>query len=169
MEKCEIQSNKDFLQKHIIDDLNTIVENYPYHAFCIMGITIELFGKLISPTHDLNTKDTSEEDFNYAINNISAFADYKTLPLNLYTSLRCSLAHTMLPGKDIQLLPDGDKLSCRQFGAKQMYERIVKAWGEVIVNAEAIKKLNKKAAATSPKLTGGTESNAFKQVCKGKA
>lgn len=168
MAKTDLTTTQEFIQKHIIEELPDVVERHPYFAFCLMGIVIEVFGKLITPGRSLGDTGTSEADFKYAIDNLEGFKDYRNIPLNLYVSLRCALVHRVIPGPDIELSPDGDEPTKREFGAKQMFERIKVAWAEVLLNAEAHSKLQKKGAVIAEGITGGTGTNLATLACKGK-
>ena len=168
MAKNELSSIKELLQKHLIDEMDEIVTNHPFHAFCLMGIAIEVFGKLIKPGREITDVGTSEEDFKYAIDNLEAFEDYRELPFDLFSSLRCSLVHQMLPGKDIILSPSIDAPKQRKLGTPQMYARVKDAWAEVLESEEAKKKIYKKGGVIKDGDTGGTKSNIAIQIIKGK-
>lgn len=166
MSKTDLTTINEFYQKHLIDELQDIVCNHPFHAFVIMGATIEIFGRLINPERSLSDHDKTHDDFDYAIKEIKAFEDYKATSLDIYSSLRCSLVHQMLPGGTICLTKNVDNPSKGQFGAEQMYDRIKNAWIEIAPKVDAHQKMNKKGAMVTPTTTAATPSHFSKQACK---
>lgn len=99
---------KQFIQATFINDLGRMLEsNNFYLAFMIMSIGIEFLGKCINNNGDWHNR-ASGKTFNSAIKNLTALKAYKHLlkgngSYDLYSSLRCGLAHAAAPKFEITL------------------------------------------------------------------
>jgi hypothetical protein len=100
-------TTKQFIEVTFITQVGEIVPTHPYIAFMTMGIGIEFLGKCMN-IEDFNEERVSRQRFEEALNHIPAFSKY--LPLigkgsafDLYSTLRCGLAHAGAPKFPITL------------------------------------------------------------------
>src|SRR5688500_17373736 len=94
-------TTKEFINVTYILQLGEIVKTYPYISFMVMGICIEFIGKCMN-AGDFREEGVSRKRFEEAINNLEAFKKYRELigkdsPFDLYSCLRCGLAHAAAP------------------------------------------------------------------------
>jgi hypothetical protein len=100
-------TTKEFIEVTFINQVGQLVETIPYIAFMTMGIGIEFLGKCLN-AGDFNEEGVSRKRFEEAINQIPAFSKYRFLvgkqsPFDLYSCLRCGLAHAAAPKFPITL------------------------------------------------------------------
>ncbi len=97
-------SPKDFIQEFLIEEIEEIHQKHQYISFALMAIGIEFLGKCLNEFEDWN-KPQSKTDFNYAINNLEAFKQYRPLIIthNLWNNLRNGFAHSFVPKGKIAL------------------------------------------------------------------
>ena len=96
---------KEFIQATFITELGRMIEGRNFYlSFIIMGIGIEYLGKCLSPNNDWQ-EGKPGPTFNHAVNTLDALEKYRRLlkKYNLYSSLRCGLAHAALPKYQITL------------------------------------------------------------------
>jgi hypothetical protein len=97
---------RDFIKTVFIDEVNAIINNHPYIAFMVMGVGIEFLGKSIDKSlTNWDTAHRSRKDFNDAIKNIPSLQKYEPFidSHDIYSSLRCGLLHSAVPGHSITL------------------------------------------------------------------
>lgn len=89
---------QDFIQNVLIDQIEDIHKNHAYISFSLMAIGIEFLGQ-------------SKIDFEYAINNLDSFKDYRPFLSThfLWTSLRNGFLHSFVP-KNTITLSSGDEM-----------------------------------------------------------
>lgn len=98
---------KNFIETLFVHQVGEIVPTQPYIAFMIMGIGIEFLGKCLNPG-EFDEERVSRIRFEEAISQISALSKYRGLigkdsKFDLYSSLRCGLAHVAAPKYPITL------------------------------------------------------------------
>jgi hypothetical protein len=95
----------EFIQQYFIDELEQIVEKFPYHAFMIISIGIEHLGKCLNQ----NTKNFHDgkpkNDFNRALDNLNTFRKYKNInrKYQFYSNLRSGMLHAGVPKRIVTL------------------------------------------------------------------
>lgn len=114
----------------VLNDMEGIVFQHPYHAFVLLAIMIEVLGKCLSSAL-WQQKGQSHKDFNRAINKYASLKKYDTVP-NMYYSLRCGLAHVLLIKNGIILAPERNDLSQNIIGCKDLYRDLCQAWNDII-------------------------------------
>jgi hypothetical protein len=97
----------EFIEVYFITQVGQVVDSIPYMAFMVMGIGIEFLGKCVHSAK-ITDRTGSRDRFEEAINTIPAFSKYKPLigeknPFDLYSSLRCGLAHAAVPKYEITI------------------------------------------------------------------
>jgi hypothetical protein len=98
-------SPQEFIQATFINDLGRMIESKNFYlSFIIMGIGIEFLGKCLSPNDDWQ-EGKPGTTFKKAVNTLDALKEYRRLltEYDLYSSLRCGLAHAALPKYQITL------------------------------------------------------------------
>lgn len=125
MSTTEEKSVKEFIKEYLIDQIGEIKENYPYFAFLLMSVGIEFLGKCQS-SDDWNEPGNSRRDFDNGLE-IKPLDEYKHF--DLYTNLRCGLAHALLTKGQLVLSDKGEKsaINCDEF-----YKKFKKACEQVI-------------------------------------
>jgi hypothetical protein len=103
-----IISTRDFINTVFIKEVGILSQNQPYIAFMVMGIGIEFLGKCIAASTKWHEEGVSRQRFEEAISKVNAFAGYRHLigkknPFDLYTCLRCGMAHAAVPKYSITL------------------------------------------------------------------
>jgi len=104
-----VMTTKGFIEVVFINETGTLSKTHPYIAFMIMGIGIEFLGKCLNiASFDWHEEKVSRQRFEEAVNNLNALAKYRTLigknsQVDLYSSLRCGLAHAAAPKYEITL------------------------------------------------------------------
>jgi len=98
---------KQFIETFFIAQVGEVVDTIPYMAFVVMGIGIEYLGKCLTK-EKLQDEEKSRERFEDAISTIPALSKYKPFTgkgnkFDLYSSLRCGLAHAAAPKYPIKL------------------------------------------------------------------
>jgi len=98
---------RNFIETLFVHQVGEIEPTQPYIAFMIMGIGIEFLGKCLNPGK-FNEEGVSRLRFEEAINQIPALSKYiglvgKNSKFDLYSSLRCGLAHVAAPKYPITL------------------------------------------------------------------
>ena len=127
------------MQQHIqslIDDMEDIVNNHPYHAFALLAIVIEVLGKCFNKSDDWYERGNSGNDFCSAINLLYGLEKYRKYSEDkeynrLYDVLRNGMLHTFLPKESITLSPNESDLSNNIIGCKELYQDIKNAWKEI--------------------------------------
>lgn len=99
---------KEFIDVFFVQQLNEIVERFPYHAFIIMSTGIEFLGRCLKGNYDWETERVSRELFEHAITKLDSLKKYAPYLKNngnydLYVSLRCGLSHSASPKFEITL------------------------------------------------------------------
>ena len=96
----------DFIQTLLINEIGELVDSHPYISFILMGIGIEFMGKCIDTNlTDWNVSGRSKHDFENAIKTIPSLKKYEPYLTShqMYSSLRCGLAHAVAPKTQITL------------------------------------------------------------------
>jgi len=107
-----------FITKYLICEISSILKEHPFlamSAMSIMSIGVELLGKCLkyNSVDEIKNKGDheSKKNFNYAIENLDAFKEYKNLihskDIELYNNLRCGFAHTFMVKDEIILAQGG--------------------------------------------------------------
>jgi hypothetical protein len=97
---------KEFIQTVLIDELGEIHLRHPYISFVTMAIGIEFLGKCLNAEEDWNKSGQSKIDFEFAINNLTAFAPYRPFlsdPYKVWTSLRNGFLHSFVSKNTLSL------------------------------------------------------------------
>ena len=157
------KSFSDIIEEDL-KQLSNLMEQQPFFAFVILSIIIEVFGRCINPASGIHVSGKSEEDFNYALEHLTSLRKYKDAPFNLYTSLRCNLAHALLAGSDIILTTEPSNLGKKKIGVRDFFNDINAAWEEVKKDEKAIERLRKKEIIISGPSSGGTHSSLTKII-----
>ncbi len=123
------KSMQDHIQS-VIDELKDIVDNHPFHAFALLAIVIEVLGKCLNSNPDWQHFEPKGIDFNKAMTDYKSLNKYLALK-SLYGTLRCGMAHALLPKEGIQLVPDRNDFGNNTIGCKELYEDIVAAFEEI--------------------------------------
>lgn len=100
-----------FIRKYLICEISSILKEHPFLAMSLMSIGVELLGKCLkyNSVDEIKNKGghKSKKNFNYAIENLNAFKEYKNLihskDIELYNNLRCGFAHTFMVKDEIIL------------------------------------------------------------------
>lgn len=153
------KSMQNHLQS-VIDELQDIVENHPFHAFALLAIVVELLGKCLNNNLDWQHYEPKGKDFNTALNTYKGLNKYATLQVSLYNTLRCGMVHAFLPKEGIQLVPDRNDLSNNTIGCRELYEDIIAAFNEVKNgNISPAKDMSKSVLQVNGSLSGATMDN----------
>ena len=113
----------------ILNGMEDIVNNHPYHAFALNAIFIEVLGKCLSST-DWQQGGASSTDFKNALKKYPSLQKYQSI-FDLYSILRCGLVHALLLKPGAILAPDkNDLLNCT-IGCKDLYQDICQAWEDL--------------------------------------
>ena len=123
------KSMQDHLQS-VIDELKDIVEKHPFHAFALLAIVVELLGKCLNGNPDWQHFEPNGVDFNKALTDYKSLNKYKALK-NPYNTLRCGMAHALLPKEGILLVPEKNDFNNNTIGCKELYEDIIAAFNEI--------------------------------------
>lgn len=113
----------------ILNGMDDIVNNHPYHAFTLLSIMIEVLGKCLSPG-DWQQGGNSKEDFNKALKEYPSLRKYQNVS-DLYSDLRCGMAHALLLKSGVVLVPDENDLFNCIIGCKDLYLDICQAWEDL--------------------------------------
>ena len=105
-------TTKQYIEVTFIIQVGEIVPTHPYIAFMTMGIGIEFLGKCMNGGN-FNEEGVSRKRFEEAITHIPAFTKYRALigkgsAFDLYSCLRCGLAHAAAPKYPITLSSKGE-------------------------------------------------------------
>ena len=122
------------VQQHIqsvIDNMDIIVRERPYHAFPLLAIIIELLGKCLNENQDWQHFEHGGGDFKKALE-CDSLKKYINLDFSLYDVLRCGMAHAFMPKERIKLTPDNNDLANNIIGCKELYEDIITAWNSIV-------------------------------------
>lgn len=125
-------SVRDFIKEYLIDGIEEIKKEHPYHAFLLMAVGVEFLGKCKN-TNDWNFYQNGqpEADFNDGLAEFPKDLEGKNKydSLNLYKNLRCGLAHSFLMKGDLTLSDKegGGSISCDVF-----YDDFVKACKKIL-------------------------------------
>jgi cytoskeletal protein RodZ len=101
----------DFIKTVFIDEVSKLINDHPYISFMVMGVGIEFLGKSIDKNlTNWDTPNRSRKDFNDAIKNIPSLQKYQPFidTHDIYSSLRCGLLHSAVPGHSITLSSKGE-------------------------------------------------------------
>lgn len=128
MGKFTIES---FMDKIVFSDTEKIMKDYPYHAFAIIAIGIEIIGKLVCG-EKLDKSGVSGKFFYKAIQTCPSLGKYKKYNTDknanlLYKGLRCSMLHSFIPD-GFKLVPGKNKLDENVIGCEELYDDVCKAW-----------------------------------------
>lgn len=140
----------------VINDLDCIVEHYPYIAFLPLSALVELFGNIISD-EDCLLRYKGRQCFNKALAECDDLKKYSKIT-DLYGGLRCSIVHRFQ--SDVKLGPDKNNLDENVIGCKDFYIDIKSAWEKIKqakVNILSTTHLNVQGC-----ISGGTISNITK-------
>ena len=113
----------------ILNRMEDIVNNHPYHAFALLAIMIEVLGKCLS-SKDWQQGGESKNDFNKALKKLLPLQKYQVIP-DLYSALRCGMAHALLVKPGVLLVPDKNDLFNCAIGGKDLYKDICLAWEDL--------------------------------------
>lgn len=127
-------------QQHIqdvLDEMQLIVEERPYHAFALLAILIEVLGKCL--TNEDWQEGASKTTFNMALTEYDSLKKYSKVD-NLYNLLRCGMNHAFLPKEGIQLDAGDNDFTNNKIGCKELYHDIIVAWNSIIEGETKIQK-----------------------------
>lgn len=113
----------------ILNGMEDIVNNHPYHAFALLAIMIEVLGKCLS-SRDWQHSGESTTDFNSALDKFHSLQKYKNVS-NLFSTLRCGMVHALLIKQGVALVPDKNDLLNSTIGCKELYQDICQAWEDL--------------------------------------
>lgn len=113
----------------ILNEMGDIVNKHPFHAFALLSIMIEVLGKCLSPK-DWQQGGNSQTDFNQALAKYPSLQKYRGIS-NLYSILRCGMAHALLLKSGVILVPDKNDILNSTIGGKDLYQDICQAWKDV--------------------------------------
>ena len=104
---AQTMSTAQFIEVLFIKQIGEIVPTHHYLAFISMGVGIEFLGKCLN-SEDFNEERVSRKRFEEAINQLQSFTAYRFLTgkdnkFDLYSCLRCGLAHAGAPKYPITL------------------------------------------------------------------
>lgn len=147
-----------FLETVVIRDLGQMITSgLRYLSFAVMGSAIELLGAIYDSA-DFHKTGLSEKRFNAAIKTIQSLKGYrpymKPTHYDLYTNMRCGMAHVGKPGNGVVFTERADPqsghlhLQTLKFSGnprlilvcEELYEDIVKAVADVRGDAGNLKK-----------------------------
>lgn len=140
-------------QQHIqevLDGMQLIVEQRPYHAFALLAILIEVLGKCL--TDEDWQEGYSRSTFNNALTEFPSLQKYSKVN-NLYNLLRCGMNHAFLPKEGIQLDAGYNDFTNNKIGCKELYHDIIVAWDSIITGT---KKIDKDLSAIVTNIDGPT-------------
>lgn len=120
---------KDFIEKYLIDEIGAIKDEHPYLAFLSMAVGIEFLGKCCNHFTDWNKGGQSRNDFNGGMR-IPSLNDTKYAGMDLYSELRCGLAHSLLTKGDLCLTNQASVNGA--IGCDEFYQDFVAACREVL-------------------------------------
>lgn len=89
---------REFIEKELCGSIEQTMVNFPYFAFGTIAIGIEFLGNCMD-SDGWNAKHLSKKRFDKAINTLPSLTKYKDA--NLYTDLRCGMAHMMAPNNSL--------------------------------------------------------------------
>ena len=144
----------------ILNGMEDIVNNHPYHAFALLAIFIVMLGKCLSEG-DWQQVNHSKEDFNRALIEYPSLEKYQTVS-DLYSILRCGIAHAMLIKPGVILVPDTNDLPNKIIGCRDFYNDICQAWERLKSSKEiALKDLDQDVMQVQDDVTGSTINNIY--------
>ncbi len=144
----------------ILNGMENIVNNHPYHGFALLAIFVEVLGKCLSG-NDWQHRNHSKTDFNKALTDYSSLQKYKVIP-DLYHILRCGIAHALLVKPGVILVPDKNDLPNNIIGCRDFYNDICQAWEDLKSNKlTALKDLDKEVMQVQDDVTGSTINNIY--------
>ena len=125
-----------FIEKFWIENIGSLIENYPFQSFILMATGIELLGKCLSE-YDWDVDGKSSEEFKIAIDNLYSFERYRKID-HFYNKLRCGLVHLGIPKVGIKLDRrnnsfDSDSIT---LGCEEFYNDFKNACIEVLEDKE---------------------------------
>lgn len=162
---------ESFIDQFVFTDTKNIMQNNPYQAFALLSIGLEMLGRCfckgaweISPG--------SETDFYTAIQKCPELQKYQVFNIvkqtkrstkntnELYSMLRCGMAHSLLPDKNLVLVPDKNDLPNYVIGCDEFYMDAFAAWQGIKTGKTAIKKnLTEAVFYVDDIVSGGTPYN----------
>lgn len=156
-------TGKDFIQKHLIDELGNITKDYPFHAVALMAIGIEFLGKCLIANPDWKDTDGKKHKdvFDAALDKYDPLIKYKAIN-GLYYDLRCSFAHHFMVEGDLTLSNNGSNdLAVKQIDYQCLFENFKKACEIAISNTNGLikKNLDEDYSDECGGITGATNSN----------
>lgn len=113
----------------ILNGMEDIVNNHPYHAFVLNAIFIEVLGKCLS-SKDWQQGGDSTTDFTNALKEYPSLQKYQSVS-DSYSILRCGMAHALLLKPGVVLVPDENDLFNGIIGCKDLYQDICQAWEDL--------------------------------------
>ena len=131
-----------FITKYLICEIRSILKEHPFLAMSLMSIGVELLGKCLkyNSVDEIKNKGDheSKKNFNYAIENLNAFKEYKNLihskDIELYNNLRCGFAHTFMVKDEIILRDSKNDFNTKPItiGVGNFFDDFFEACKEVI-------------------------------------
>lgn len=88
---------KDYIKEVLIDEIRDITERHPYLSFGVICSGIEYLGICLDGQSNWTDTGKSASHFKHAVQKLFP-PHYEPLKDTLYTSLRCGLVHSQLPG-----------------------------------------------------------------------
>ena len=154
MRKPEIKEElkpKDFIKIYLIEEIGSLITNYPFLSFNLICSGIEFLGRCIDDNNDFDynyrgKNETLRIPFDLCIT--TYMKKYKPLindkKYDLYSCLRCGLAHQFMPKNKLSLAPvdskdkDLDNLSDgkKVLHLKEFYESFKFACEQIINNID---------------------------------
>lgn len=93
-------SLENFIQDVLIKQIGQIKKEYPYLAFLLISTGIEFLGKCINSAN-FQDPGHSSNDFKNALGCFDSLKKYNSI--DLYSTIRCGLCHSMQPKPGIKL------------------------------------------------------------------
>lgn len=144
----------------ILNDMDDIVYNHPYHAFALLAIMIEVLGKCLS-SQKWQQDGQSSTDFKKAIEEYPSLQQYKAIP-DLYHILRCGMAHALLVKPGVKLVPKENNISLHIIGCADLYRDILHAWDDLNeMKVDTLRNLDEEVLSIKDEASGSTETKSY--------
>jgi len=110
------QTVKDFIKNNLVDEFKTIqqTESHHYLSFGLISLGIEFIGACLDEKNGFFTEGKSDERFRKAVSDLfpASYQNYniKKDKFDLYKNLRCGLLHIFVPGPNIELIQESERV-----------------------------------------------------------
>ena len=146
-----------FIDQFVFSDTRSIMQNNPYQAFALISIGIEIIGRCFC-RGNWDVSGSSEDCFYVAIHKCPELSKYKHYDIEiatsskcifrkrkkktneLYSLLRCGMAHSLKPNAKLVLVPDKNDFSTNTIGCNELYDDCLQAWNAIKLGKTTIKK-----------------------------